>query len=172
MGHCGVGEPVPKRYLTMDDVDRLDGDSFETFCCLIWEKRGFQASVTPKRGGDGGIDVIAFKGREGELLQCKSSKSSELGWDAIKEVVAGAARYQARFRGTRFRRVAVTNQDFTRGARDQAEANQVELITRRRLEELLASHPVTNHEFEDALQEGTSFVFMSTELEEFEDASV
>jgi Holliday junction resolvase len=151
MGQGGIGESVPRRSLTMDDVDRMDGDSFETVCSLIWGKRGFQASVTPKKGGDGGIDVIAFNGREGELVQCKSSKSAELGWDAIKEVVAGAARYQARFRGTRFRRVAVTNQDFTRGAREQADANQVELITRRRLEELLAEHPITNHEFDEAL---------------------
>ncbi|MDO9074110.1 MAG: SNF2-related protein [Rubrivivax sp.] len=157
VGEGGIGEPVPKRYLTMDDVDRMDGDSFETLCCLVWGKRGFQATVTPKRGGDGGIDVVAFKGREGELVQCKSSKSAELGWDAIKEVVAGAARYQARFRGTRFRRVAVTNQEFTRGAREQADANQVELITRGRLEEQLGAHPITNHEFEEALHDGTLF---------------
>ncbi|MBN8503374.1 MAG: restriction endonuclease [Burkholderiales bacterium] len=170
MGQGEIGESVPKRLLTMDDVDRMDGDSFETLCSLIWGKRGFQATVTPKKGGDGGIDVIAFKGREGELLQCKSSKSAELGWDAIKEVVAGAARYQARFRGTRFRRIAVTNQDFTRGAREQAEANQVELVTRRRLEELLAAHSITNHEFEDALQDGTSFASVEVEVEELEEA--
>jgi hypothetical protein len=40
----------------MDDVDRMDGDGFEAFCCLLWSKQGFQANVTPKRGGDGGID--------------------------------------------------------------------------------------------------------------------
>jgi HJR/Mrr/RecB family endonuclease len=147
------GEALPKRYLTMDDVDRMDGNSFEVFCCLLWGKQGYQATVTSKKGGDGGIDVVAFKDRDGELLQCKSSKSTEVGWDAIKEVTAGAARYQARFAGTRFRRVAVTNQGFTSGAIVQAEANQVELVTRVRLEELLGRHPITNHEFDDALQE-------------------
>lgn len=157
VGEGGVGEAVPKRYLTMDDLDRMDGDSFEALCCLIWGKRGYQATVTPKRGGDGGIDVVALKGREGELLQCKSSKTAELGWDAIKEVVAGAARYQARFQGTRFRRLAVTNQAFTRGAVEQAEANQVALVTRRQLEELLGAHPVTNHEFDDVLHEVALF---------------
>jgi HJR/Mrr/RecB family endonuclease len=107
--------------------------------------------VTPKRGGDGGIDIVALKGREGELLQCKSSKNTEVGWDAVKEVTAGAARYQAKFPGTRFRRLAVTNQTFTSGAIAQAEANHVELITRGHLEELLGRYPVTNHEFDDAL---------------------
>lgn len=153
----GTGEAIPKRYLTIDDIDRMDGEAFEVFCCLLWNKQGFQATVTPKRGGDGGIDVIALKGREGELLQCKSSKSAEVGWDAVKEVTAGAARYQARFRGTKFRRLAVTNQSFTRGAVTQAEANQVELVTRSRLEELIGAHPVSNHEFDEVLQDLTQF---------------
>lgn len=149
----GAAEAVPRRYLTMNDVDCMDGEAFEFFCCLLWSKQGFQATVTPKTGGDGGIDVIALKGREGELLQCKSSKSAEVGWDAIKEVTAGAARYQARFRGTKFRRVAVTNQGFTRAALTQAEANQVLLVTRSRLEEILGAHPVSNHEFDEVLHD-------------------
>lgn len=151
VGEGADGEAIPKRYLMMDDVDRMDGDVFEAFCCLLWNKQGFQATVTSKRGGDGGIDVVALKGREGELLQCKSSKSAEVGWDAVKEVTAGAARYQARFRGTKFRRLAVTNQGFTRAAVMQAEANQVELVTRSRLEEVMGSYPVSNHEFDEVL---------------------
>lgn len=153
VGDSGCGEALPKRYLTMDDIDRMDGDSFEVFCSLLWGKRGFQATVTPKRGGDGGIDVVALKGREGELLQCKSSKTADLGWDAIKEVTAGAAKYQARFKGTRLRRLAVTNQRFTTGAREQAAANQVELVIRSHLEEMLGANPITNHEFDTALLE-------------------
>jgi hypothetical protein len=155
VGEGGDGEVLPKRFLTMDDVDRIDGAGFETLCALLWSKRGFQATVTPKRGGDGGIDVVALKGHEGELLQCKSSKTSEVGWDAIKEVATGAARYQARFSGTRFRRLAVTNQTFTTNAIAQAEANHVALVTRPRLEELLGQYPVTNHEFDAALLEGS-----------------
>ncbi|CAG9172572.1 hypothetical protein LMG23992_02270 [Cupriavidus laharis] len=147
------GEAVPIRYLTMDDIDRMDGDSFEAFCKLLWSRQGFEAHITPKRGGDGGIDIVAFKDREGELLQCKSSKSSDVGWDAIKEVTAGAARYQARFPGTRFRRIAITNQNFTSSAIEQGRANHVELITRERLTELIGRHPVTNHEFDEALQD-------------------
>lgn len=148
-GEGDGGEMLPKRYLTLDDVDRMDGLSFEAFCCVLWRKRGFMAQITPKRGGDGGIDVVALQGRDGELLQCKSSKSSEVGWDAVKEVTAGAARYQARFKGTRFKRVAVTNQGFTSGAVSQAEENKVQLVTRKELAEMLGAHPITNYEFED-----------------------
>lgn len=97
----------------------VDGDGFEVFCCLLWGRLGFQSTVTPKRGGDGGIDRVALKVREWKLLQGKGSKASEVAWDAIEEVTADAAKYQARFRGTRFRRLAVTNQSFTAGARDK-----------------------------------------------------
>jgi HJR/Mrr/RecB family endonuclease len=153
VGGGDAGAAVPQRNLTMDDIDRLDGDGFEAFCALLWSKQGFQAAVTPKRGGDGGVDVVAFIGREGMLIQCKSSKAAQVGWDAIKEVTAGAAKYQRQFQGTSFRKVAVTNQEFTRGAVEQAEANEVQLVTRLLLEELLVGHPITNHELDDALQQ-------------------
>lgn len=150
----GDGVALPKRYLTMDDVDRMDGFGFEVFCCLLWAKRGYQSTITSKSGGDGGIDIVALKGRrEGELLQCKSSVNDEIGWDAVKEVSAGAAKYQARFAGTRLRKVAVTNQFFTKGAVSQAEVNHVELVTRTSLAEMLGAHPVTNYEFDDALMD-------------------
>jgi SNF2 family DNA or RNA helicase/HJR/Mrr/RecB family endonuclease len=151
VGQGQGGAEMPRRFLTMDDVDRMDGFSFEVLCQLVWSKQGFQATLTPKKGGDGGIDVIAFKGRDGELLQCKSSINEGIGWDAIKEVTAGAARYRAKFAGTRFKKVAVTNQWFNDNALSQAEANQVGLIQRKELEELLSRHPITNHEFDDEL---------------------
>jgi hypothetical protein len=146
-----AGASIPKRFLTMVDVDRLDGFRFEVLCKMLWSKAGHVARLTPKRGGDGGIDVVALKGREGELLQCKCSINPEVGWDAIKEVTTGAARYQAQFARTKFRRLAVTNQRFTRGAREHAVANKVTLVERTQFEEMLSRYPVHNHEFEDEL---------------------
>lgn len=151
VGEGVPGEALPQRKLTLDDVDRMDGFSFEVFCCVLWSKRGYQASLTQKRGGDGGIDVVALQGQKGELLRCKSSVNKEVGWDAVKEVTTGAARYQARFSGTRLRRVAVTNQRFTTGAAEHANANQVELVTRSQLLDYMAEQPITNLEFDDAL---------------------
>jgi HJR/Mrr/RecB family endonuclease len=150
-----AGAKLERRLLTMDDVDRLDGFSFEVLCKLLWSKAGYLSQVTPKRGGDGGIDVLAVKGREGELLQCKSSGGNDVGWDAVKEVTAGAAKYQARFPGVLFRRLAVTNQRFNLGARDQAAANRVTLVERDRLELLLRTHPVSNYEFDGELFEAS-----------------
>ncbi|KLU37748.1 helicase SNF2 [Massilia sp. WF1] len=150
--NIGIGERVVKHYLTMDDVDRMDGAGFEVFCCLLWQKLGFQARITEKRRGDGGVDVVAIKGRKGELLQCKSSKASSIGWEAIKDVTGGAAGYQVRYPNTLFTRVAVTNQMFTQGAMTHAVENKVQVVTRASLEELLGLYPTTNHEFDEALQ--------------------
>lgn len=147
------GSDLAARPLTFDDVDRLDGFGFEVLCQLLWSKKGYLSKVTPKRGGDGGIDVYAIRGREGELIQCKSSGGSEVGWDAIKEVTAGAALYQARFPGTLFRRIAVTNRSFTANAREHAAANRVRLIERRELESMLAERPLLNHDLDAATVE-------------------
>ncbi|MEX3901069.1 SNF2-related protein [Paraburkholderia sp. BR10954] len=151
LGDVPGSAQIELRYLTMDDIDRLDGASFEYLCRLLWEKRGYVASVTTKMRGDGGIDVIALKGKEGELLQCKSSVNAELGWDAVKEVAAGAARYQNTYAGTRFRRICVTNRRFNTGAHAQADANRVQLIEREGLEHLLTQYPLTAEELDDEL---------------------
>ena len=153
VGSGPTGVRLEARDLTLDDVDRLDGFSFEVFCKVLWSKAGYMASMTPKRGGDGGIDVYAIKGNQGELLQCKSSGGSEVGWDAIKEVTAGAARYQARFPGKQFRRVAVTNRRFNSGAREHAEANRVRLVEREQIGEQLRAHPMTSYELETGIEE-------------------
>jgi HJR/Mrr/RecB family endonuclease len=147
----GCSIQIGLRHLTMEDVDRLDGNSFEYLCRLLWEKRGYVASVTTKMRGDGGIDVIALQGKEGELLQCKSSTNAELGWDAVKEVAAGAARYQNTYSGTRFKRICVTNRRFNTHAHDQADANRVRLIERDELEHLLIQYPLTVEELDDEL---------------------
>lgn len=154
VGDASMGAIAAKRYLTIDDVDRMDGFRFEVLCQMLWTRAGFTAQLTPKRKGDGGIDVVALQGREGELLQCKSSVNADVGWDAVKEVAAGAARYEERFAGTAFRRVAVTNQRFTRGAHEHAEANKVRLVERTELEQLLSRHPLNDHEFAEHVSEG------------------
>jgi hypothetical protein len=103
--------------------------------------------------------VVALKGKtEGDLLQCKSSVKSEVGWDAVKEVSAGAARYQLKFQNTKFRKVAVTNQRFTTGAREHAEANKVVLVQREELEAMLNKHPIHNQELDAEAEDVLGFL--------------
>jgi HJR/Mrr/RecB family endonuclease len=148
VGDATAGEKTPVRFLTMDDVDRMDGLRFEVLCEVLWTKTGHQARVTKKTRGDTGIDVVALKGSVGDLLQCKSSVNSPVGWDAIKEVVAGAPIYQAMMPNVKLRRVAVTNQVFSDSTRHRAQANQVHLVERTEIESLLAKYPIATDELD------------------------
>ena len=142
---------TPPRFLNITDIDQLDGNSFEAFTALLLSKKGFQAQVTDKRRGDGGIDVIAVKSDNGLLVQCKSSLSTNLGWDAIKEVVGGASRYQLNMPGIKFKKLAITNQRFNANAADQAAINHVELIERPQIEDALQQYPITDTELDEFL---------------------
>lgn len=153
VGSGGECAELPRKILTIDDVDRLDGFGFEVLVSMLWAKQGFQAFVTPKKGGDGGIDVVALKGKVGELIQCKSSAKADVGWDAVKEVFAGAAKYRAMYAGTKLGNVAVTNQYFTSGAVSQASANRVRLVQRAEIEEMLGKYPISNIEFDGEVLE-------------------
>ena len=141
----------------IDDVDRMDGLRFEVLCEVLWTKTGHQARVTRKTRGDTGIDVVALKGSIGDLLQCKSSINSQVGWDAIKEVVAGAPIYQAMMPNVKLRRLAVTNQFFSESTCHRAQANQVHLVERTEIESLLAQHPVATDELEARTMEVVMF---------------
>lgn len=151
--NSGEGAAAPVHYLTMDDVDRMDGLRFEVLCEMLWSRAGFLARVTDKKKGDAGIDVVAIKGGFGELLQVKCSVNDNVGWDAVKEVVAGAPVYQAMMPGVKLRRLAVTNQHFSESTRQRAAANQVHLVERESLESMLASYPMTSDELESRTME-------------------
>ena len=75
--------------LTMDDVCRMSPIYFEAFSAVLWVHRGFPiVSLTPTTG-DMGVDVVAIRSDDGDLLQCKttSQEGARLGWEAIKDVV-------------------------------------------------------------------------------------
>jgi HJR/Mrr/RecB family endonuclease len=134
--------------LSAQEISSLDPNAFETFCATLWAKMGYMTVYRTQRTGDGGIDVVAIKSREGVLMQCKTSVSGqrELGWDAVKDVVAGTAAYAARHPGVRFSRVAATNAKFNSAAETQAGLNHVQLIDRHKLAALLRQYPITTAE--------------------------
>ena len=158
LGAPDGGNAFGDEYLTPDDLGALDPGSFEAFCALLWSKMGYRKTMRTPKSGDGGVDVVAISGKAGVLIQCKSSlvEGKELGWEAVKDVVAGAAGYAARFPGVRFSLVAVTNRRFNGTAKAQAAVNHVELIDFDGLAERLSERPVKRGEL-------TSFLFESWE---------
>ncbi|MBI2521203.1 MAG: restriction endonuclease [Bdellovibrio sp.] len=151
------GEPIIEDGpIESKDLDGLTGEALEALCVLLWGKMGFSYTYWTKgiqKFGDGGVDVVATNGVDGELLQCKSSTrdGKELGWDAIKEVVGGKAAYSVKHPGVEFVLVAVTNQYFNGTAKSQAELNNVKIIERPLLEKMLLKHKVMRMELEKML---------------------
>lgn len=129
--------------ITAADLASMTPDTFEAFCAVLWSKQGYKTYLTPATG-DGGVDVVALKGTAGVLIQCKSSSilGQSLGWDAVKDVAAGAAAYELKYAGVTFQKAAVTNQFFNGAAQGQAVLNSVELFDRQSLDNLLGKYPV------------------------------
>lgn len=128
-------------WITAKQLPRIIGRPFEALCRALWTSQGYNCLSTPATR-DGGIDIVAIKGKQGLLIQCKASETAKgIGWDAIKEVVAGAAAYEQQFPDVRFSKVAATNQFFNRNAIRQAEHNNVSLIDSAILTEWLSLYP-------------------------------
>ncbi len=103
------GNAFGDKFIALGAIASLDPDSFEAFCPVLWGKQGFSKMIRMSRVGDGGVDIVAMRGKEGVLIQCKSSSinGSELGWEAVQEVSVGAAAYSAQFLGARLLQVEV-----------------------------------------------------------------
>ena len=136
--------------VTFDEVLQMRPDYFEGLVAVLWQQRGFREVQRTPTSGDDGVDVVAIQRPQGELIQCKTSatENARLGWEAIKDVVAGAAAYEKRHPDVRFNKVCITNQFFNPNAQRHAENNQVELYDQLRLAQLLAAHPVRLTEIE------------------------
>lgn len=112
------------------DLEDMSPEAFEQVCALIYRKQGYPASFRVGGSGDGGVDVVALRGMQGLLLQCKSSKELDkrLGWEGVKDVVAGEAGYRNQHPGVQFQKLALTNQYFNATAKEQARLNNVQLM--------------------------------------------
>jgi hypothetical protein len=138
--------------IKFEDVLQMQWDYFECMVAAMWRKQGYKSVYrTPKH--DDGVDVVAISGSDGVLLQCKTSSMDDayLGWDAVKEVVAGEAAYRMRHPGVEFRKICVTNQFFNGTAKKHADLNDVELMDQSDVDALLRDFPIRMHEIESLL---------------------
>lgn len=98
--------------LGLEDLDRLDGASFETWVRLRLEHGGLSVRQTP-RGGDFGVDLLVRA--EGRLVGIEvKRRQGRVGNDVVRSVLAGA-----RFHGCHAAAV-VTQAGITREAHRQA----------------------------------------------------
>jgi len=137
--------PLRDEPITPDRLGAMDWVFFEHFVAALWRAQGYERVITTPGSGDGGIDVVAIRGSEGALIQCKSSsvEGYRMNGDAVRQVVTGTASYRLNYPGICFQQICVSNQAFMPEAHRLARENGVTLLERDSLAELLRRHPVT-----------------------------
>ena len=144
------GEVFEDNRLDVTDVANFDGRMFECLIAILLAKQDYPLVYRTPDQGDAGVDVVAIGERQGLLVQCKTTMNSTsgLGWEAVKDVVAGTAFYQQKHPDVSFIRVAVTNHWFNQTAADLAEVNGVKLWDCETLKDFLQQQPITRFEVE------------------------
>lgn len=115
-------------------IDRMSGAEFEEFVAAQLRVAGY--SVTPTAStGDYGVDLIAKRDGARMAVQCKRLAKA-VGVAAVQQVVAGARQHGCN------RTVVVTNQTFTRAARQLAITHQCRLVGRTQLQSWTRVAPI------------------------------
>ena len=111
------------------DVDHMSGEDFERFLGELFKRRGFKVSYTAT-SGDYGADLILKDGEDVIAVQAKRY-SSTVGVKAVQEIIGAVRMYNAT------EAWVVTNSHFTRQAEKLADINDVYLIDREDLIDLM-----------------------------------
>jgi restriction system protein len=115
----------------IDDIDQMNGKTFEKYLEVLFEKLGYRVERT-RYIGDYGADLVTAKDGVKTVIQAKRYKS-KAGVKAIQEAVAAKGYYECS------RAMVVTNSFFTQQAIELARRNQVELWDRSKLVSALLS---------------------------------
>lgn len=99
----------------------MTGHDYEHLVATYLRNKGYTGVKVTKGSGDYGVDVIAHKGKKRYAVQCKYY-TSPVSLGAVQEAVAGKAMYGCNAA------MVVTNNTFTKAAKELAEQNDVLLI--------------------------------------------
>ena len=109
----------------MAAVDQMSGVEFEEFVAAQLRTRGWSVIRTPSTG-DYGVDLIAKKDGTCMAVQCKRLARA-VGVAAVQQVVSGGRHHGCD------QAVVVTNQAFTKAARQLATTHRCRLVGREQL---------------------------------------
>ena len=99
----------------------MDPYEYEHYCANLFLKYGWDEAEATSGSSDQGVDVVAKRGDEHLVGQCKKYQKP-VGNSAVQEVVAGMGYYGANVG------VVISNAGFTNSAKKLAEANNIKLI--------------------------------------------
>lgn len=133
----------------LSKIDYLDGFEFEHYIANLLKELDYCDVQVSQATGDYGVDITATKNMIKYAFQCKRY-SSTVGNDAVQEVVAGLAYYGCS------KAVVVTNNYFTKNAKDLARSNNVELWDRDKLSQLIKKITIINKKSENVINNKTN----------------
>lgn len=111
--------------LDVHNLQGLSGVAFEEFLQVVFQQLGYHATLT-KASGDFGADLLLKKQGRLTVVQAKRYQES-VGIAAIQQVLGAKAYYHADAM------LVVTNADYTKAARTQAQVSGVTLWSRNEL---------------------------------------
>lgn len=100
-----------------DRMKRLTWQEFEQACAVLFERRGYRASLTDE-GADDGVDIRLSKDGRSEIVQCKHYPEGQVGAPQVRELLGAREDFGAE------RAYLLTSGSFTRPAHDLAERNR------------------------------------------------
>jgi HJR/Mrr/RecB family endonuclease len=118
--------------LQIEEIDSYTGYEFESFLNDLFSRMGFSVEQT-KLSGDQGADVVVIKFGEKTVIQAKRFQGN-VGNSAVQEIMAAISLYNAH------KGMVITNSYYTSSAKDLAFANNIELVDRDGLEEMIRNH--------------------------------
>jgi restriction system protein len=128
------GEKLKKSGIA--DIDKMSGRQFEHYLGHLFKGHGYAVIVT-KASGDYGADLVISKDGKKIVVQAKRY-SKNVGIKAVQEAQASMAHYGAS------ESWVISNSDYTVAAYSLAKSNNVRLITRNELiEMILIMNPVS-----------------------------
>ena len=128
------GGKIRKNQIEINNIDTMDGISFEKFLVNLFANMNYKAEIT-QASNDQGADLIIEKLGERTAVQAKCY-SNTVGNTAVQEVTGAKQYYNC------IKAMVITNNYFTKSAIELAYANNVELKDREDLISLLANYPV------------------------------
>jgi restriction system protein len=111
---------------SMAAIDAMTGIEFEDYVAARLRRAGWRVVFT-SASGDYGVDLIAQRDGKSVAIQCKRHRKS-VGVAAVQQVVSGARHHGCA------KSIVVSNQEFTRAAKQLAGTHACQLIGRRALQ--------------------------------------
>jgi Holliday junction resolvase len=108
----------------LSQIDQMSGTEFEDFIASYFTSHGFLVQAV---GGanDNGVDIIAEKGSDKRLIQCKRYKENKVSVEVV-QIMAGL--HSSKQYGNKgYRAMIITSSSFTQSAKDRAKDQQPEI---------------------------------------------